>query len=210
MYTVQESVSLNVNESKVVLNGLIILSFHQCSQSKHWTVNVARPGYSNSCKDLVINSAINCNFGDLYEVRLLSADPYHAELLITKLPVMESAESIFYSSNIFTSTNNTDNFSNEEVVILKEQLAQLSQRITMLVSEMKELTEAQNAYLKSSFNMLNEKLNTGSKESWRQAAYGVVASVACTFMPDAQTAQNLFQIAESYISSAPGLLLNHS
>ena len=69
-------------------------------------------------------------------------------------------------------------------------------------------TQAQEEYLKASFAMVNEKLDKSGKGSWRQTAYGLVASVACTFMPDVHAAQSFFQTAGSFLSSIPDLLIS--
>ncbi|HHQ4474503.1 hypothetical protein [Aeromonas sp. S41-2] len=73
-----------------------------------------------------------------------------------------------------------------------------------------QLTEIQQDYLEKSFEMLKEKLDQGSKEGWRQAAYGVVTSVACTFATDITSARNLFDIFGTYITSASNFLLTNS
>ena len=213
MYTQQEMVTLRVGESKVIFDGTFILSALYMMQTEDWEVTAARPGYSNVTSDLNINCSMNCHFGDLYEVRLLSGGSYEVSFIITKLSMIESAEAIFNSSSIFNNESEDEFFTKEEADILKCQLDEMSAHILKIITQVAnvtELTEAQNDYLKSSFNMLYEKLDTGSKESWRQATYGVIASVGCTFMPDVQTAQSLYQVASSYISSVPSMLLGGS
>ncbi|TNI60518.1 hypothetical protein CF125_02930 [Aeromonas veronii] len=75
------------------------------------------------------------------------------------------------------------------------------------IEELVQLTEIQQDYLEKSFEMLKEKLEQGSKEGWRQAAYGVVTSVACTFASDIYSAKNLFDVFGTYITSASNFLL---
>ncbi|HCD1288878.1 TPA: hypothetical protein ACF3XN_003292 [Vibrio parahaemolyticus] len=210
MFSEQEVIELKVDDAKLMFNKSLILSVHRSMSSDVWEVRAARPGYTGEASELSVNTAMNCCFGDLYEIRLLAGSPYEASLLVTKLPIMESAESIFNSSSIFGSTQNDEVFTQEEIDVLKRQLDELNARITSLISQVTELTDVQNKYLEASFSMLNEKLETGSKESWRQCAYGVFASLGCTFMPDAQTTQNLFEIAGAHISSIPSLLLGGS
>ncbi|HGS4742397.1 TPA: hypothetical protein ACMDT2_004331 [Vibrio parahaemolyticus] len=213
MFTQQQVVKLKVGEADVIFDGTLILSSVYLMQEACWATTVAKPGYPEVTEMLEVNSSLSCNFGDLYEVRLLTANSYEVTALVTKLPLMESAESIFNTSYLLNSAEKGEVFTKEEAEVLKRQLDEMSVQIVKIITQVNkvtELTEAQNDYLKSSFNMLHEKLDTGSKESWRQAAYGVVASIGCTFMPDLQTTQSLFQIAGSYISSVPTMLLGSS
>ena len=101
-----------------------------------------------------------------------------------------------------------DNFTQQEITTIKYQLDQLETLVSSFIAKHTETTQAQEEYLRASFTMLNEKLDKSGKESWRQTAYGVVASVACTFMPDVQTAQSFFQTAGSFLSSIPNLLIS--
>lgn len=180
------------------------LTMHYEKGNVDWYVSTGRPGYPNDGAELGTNEAFTCLFGDLFEVRLLEANYTSARILLTKLPVLKEAESIFNQAHILKGTE--PNFTPQEAEILKDQMDLMKRRIEDLVN----LTEIQQAYLETSFDMLNEKLAQGSKEGWRQAAYGVVTSVACSFAPDIESAKNLFDVFGTYITSASNFLLTNS
>ncbi|MFA0222694.1 hypothetical protein AB4483_01285 [Vibrio splendidus] len=202
MFETQDIIVLKQNTTEFVQGHS--LTIHYESGNQGWYVSVGRPGYPNDGSELGTNEAFTCLFGDLFEVRLLDADYTSARILLTQLPVLKEAESIFNQSHIFKGTN--PNFTEQEVTILKDQMGLMKSRIEDLVK----LTEIQQSYLEKSFEMLNEKLEQGSKEGWRQAAYGVVTSVACTFAPDIESAKNLFDVFGTYITSASNFLLSNS
>lgn len=177
------------------------LTLHYKKADSGWYVSAGRPGYQNDGSELSANDAFTCFFGDLFEVRLLDAGYTSARILLTKLPLSKEAESIFNQSQFFK--GNDTNFTEQETLILREQMDLMKKRIEDLV----QLTEIQQDYLEKSFDMLKEKLEQGSKEGWRQAAYGVVTSVACTFASDIDSARSLFDVFGSYITSASNFLL---
>ncbi|WP_124930314.1 hypothetical protein [Aeromonas veronii] len=202
LFESQEIIFLKQNTTEFVPDHSLTLNYKKGNLD--WYVSAGRPGYQNDSATLNINEAFTCFFGDLFEVRLLDVDYDSARILLTKLPVLKEAESIFNQSQFFKG-NNTD-FTEKEVVILRKQMDLMRDRIEDLV----QLTEIQKEYLEKSFEMLKEKLDQGSKEGWRQAAYGVVTSVACTFAPDITSARNLFEIFGTYITSASNFLLTNS
>lgn len=202
MFESQKIIVLKLNTTELVADHSLTLHYEKADSA--WSVSAGRPGYPNHSSELGTNEAFTCLFSDLFEVRLLDASYTSARILLTKLPVSKEAESIFNQSHFFKG-NNTD-FTEREVVILKEQLNLMKKHIEDLV----QLTEIQQDYLEKSFEMLNEKLDKGSKESWRQAAYGVFTSVACTFAADIYSARNLFDIFGAYITSASNFLLTNN
>jgi len=108
-------------------------------------------------------------------------------------------------STVSNIDDDEEKFEANEIVELKYKLDSVEQKLTDLVGLHKEELD----YIKASFELLNKKLDSGTKTSWKQTAYSVAASIACTITP--QYTDQIFTLSHSaftHISDGVSLLSN--
>ena len=144
-----------------------------------------------------------------YELKLLKIDKTskRAEIQAYRTPISHFAYVDMLDSTVSNIDDGDEVFEVSEIDELKEKLDYLEKQLTDLVGLHKEEFD----YIKASFELLKKKLDTGTKTSWKQTAYSVAASIACTVTPE--HADQLFTLshsAVSHISDAVSLLSNKS
>lgn len=170
------------------------------------SVSVGKDGFGTLTEDIFTGQSHTFQLKNPYEIRVFKVSGSYVTIHACELPIIKAAESVFQSSSIFQNIENEEKFDASEIEALRSQLSSLEAKIEELYS----LTKTEADYTKSAFRLLNEKLDNSSKVSWRQTAYGVLASVGLSVSIDLDQAVHFFNMAESYLSATTNLIVGKS
>ncbi|WP_166253904.1 hypothetical protein [Marinobacter salicampi] len=173
--------------------------------SQRVAIDVGRDGFGTQHQDICRGESHTFFLKNPYEIRVFNVSSVSAVLNVTELPIVETADTVFQSSSIFRGADENENFSDSEIEALRSQLDALEKKIEELYS----FSTAEADYTRSAFKLLDDKLATSSKASWRQTAYGVLVSVGLSVSVDLEQAVSFFNMAESYLSSTTNYLLGN-
>ena len=183
----RKEIEIWYGKSHIEFNGKLIVTLHQYS-SNIVSVTIGSTGFENHYFELRLGESKTVNFDNPYEIRVLEFNSNKTIFLLTELPLNAHQNTLLIESSLFSEVSAQDTFTEDEINTLKEQINSLR----LKVEDLFELNEEQSSYIKASFDMLSKKLDDGAKASWRQAAYGVMTSVACSIP------SNMTQVGQFY------------
>ena len=204
----KERVAIRFRSTKEFFNGdlYVGLDYPESPVNDTVLITVGRDGMGCKFEEIRLNQAHTFTLQNAYEVRVFDIAGDSATVQACELPIIKSAEHVFQSSKIFQKETLDENFSIQEIQTLRHQLTELENKL----SDFFEMTTEEAEYSRAAFKLLSQKLDSSSKSSWRQAAYGVLASISLSLSFDLDQDVNYFNLAESYLSTTANLILGKS
>ena len=201
----KEKYQIPFGETKEFLRGrfYIGVNYSESGNNNLIKVTAGKDGLGHEDTKIYLGKSHTFLFQNLYEVRVFKITCSYVTIQVCELPIIDTAEGVFQSSTIFNESTPDEKFNNQEIKALRAQLSSLEAKI----NDLHKLTDTEANHVKSSFEVLNEKLDTSTKEVWRQTAYGVLVSVGLSISIDINQAVNFYTMAETYLSSATNLLI---
>jgi len=200
---------INFDDYKEFFESKLILNLEYANEAGTVSIVASHDGFDS--QDMVLKKGHRdvVIFDYSYELKLLKINQglNKAEIQVYRSPISHFSYVDMLDSTVSNIDDGDETFGTSEINELKERLDYLEKQLTGLAGLQKEEFD----YIKASFDLLNKKLDNGTKTSWKQAAYSVAASIACTITPE--HADQLFTLshsAASHISNVVSLLSNKS
>lgn len=204
----KEKYQIPFGETQEFLRGrfYVGVNYSESGNSNLVEVTAGKDGLGDETTEIYLGKSHTFLFQNPYEVRVFKVTGNHVTIQVCELPIIDAAEGVFQSSRIFNESTPDERFNDQEIKALRAQLSSLETKI----NDLHTLTDSEANHVRSSFEVLNEKLDTSTKESWRQTAYGILVSVGLSISIDINQAVNFYTMAETYLSSATNLLIGKS
>ena len=170
-------------------------------------ITVGTDFYDSKEVELKLGHRAVVDFDKSYVIKLLESGSSMAKFSVFEVPNKHDAYIKLFNNTISNIEDSEDEFTSSEISELKAQLKELTKKMTTLT----DLHAEELDYIKASFELLNKKLDEGSKSGWKQAAYGIAASIACAISPEqAQQVISISHEAAGHISNAVTMLSSQS
>jgi hypothetical protein len=187
------------------LDDTLTINLNSENKSNPVSITVGHDFYDSKEIELKTGHRVVVEFDKSYAIKLLKTESATAKFSVLELPQTFDSYIKLFDNTISKVEDSDDSFSNPEILELRAQLQVLTEKMTKLT----DLHEEELTYIKAALELLNKKLDEGSKSGWKQAAYGVAASIACAISPEqAQQVISISHEAAGHISNAVTMLSN--
>lgn len=180
--------SVRFDETATFFEGRLYIDVAYTHEQGVVNITAGFDGFDSQTTTLKRGQVYVFNFGILFELRLFKIDSYSVNIQVGE-KASSTISSVLADSTIFDVSDSEEKFSPTEIRELKSRLDSMEHELHSMYKFTKEEAE----FTRTAFELLNKKLDSSSKTSWRQTAYSVVTSVACTVAP-----QHFDQIANLY------------
>ncbi|ALQ08116.1 hypothetical protein NRL14_17020 [Pseudoalteromonas sp. 20-92] len=205
----KEKEFINFGDYKEFFDGELTLNLELSYESGTAIIIASHDGFDSL--DVVLKKGHRSVviFDYSYELKLLKIEDSlrRSQIQVYRTPISHFAYVDMLDSTVSGVDDGEGKFEQVEIVELKQKLDYVEKQLTELAGLHKEELD----YIKAAFQLLNKKLDGGTKTAWKQTAYSVAASIACTITP--QYAEQIFTLSHSaftHIANGVSLLSNKS